>query len=537
MKQYRGDSVQNSIAIGTIAVYEKKTKSVMNKNVMDTDTEMKRFTEAKIRAVDQIKRLYEKAKREIGIENAQIFEIHQMLLEDEDYNESVREFICKQYKSAEYAVSLTEEKFVSYFRNMEDEYMRARSVDVKDISERIIQNLTGTREESKNNGPVIIAADELTPSETVQFERGHVLGFIIKNGSPNSHTAILAKAMQIPALIGVNIEESWDGKEAIVDGHNGELIVEPDDKTKRQYTDMKQKEEESRENLKKLKGKKTVTKNGHSVNLYANIGSLDDLAMVLQNDAEGIGLFRSEFIYLNAKDYPTEEEQFQIYKQVATVMSEKKVIIRTLDIGADKKVDYFRLDKEENPAMGYRAIRICLDRPDLFRVQLRAILRASAYGNISIMYPMITSVQEVRRIRSISKEVKKELKSEGIAYKADLEEGIMIETPAAAVISDKLACEVDFFSIGTNDLTQYTLAVDRMNTKLGAYYEPHHPAVLREIKMVIEHAHKAGIWCGICGELGADTELTQTFLDYGVDELSVSSGMILPLREQIRRSH
>ena len=461
-----------------------------------------------------------------------------MMLEDDDFTDSVNNIITTQQVNAEYAVGVTADNFANMFSAMDDEYMRGRAADVKDISERLISILKGGRQGQVNvDEPVIILADDLAPSETVQMDKDKILSFVTVHGSVNSHTAILARTMGIPALVdtGLTLTESLDGMEAIVDGFDGAIYIEPDKKTYDRLSKRKREEDEKKELLLTLKGKEDVTLDGQQVMLYANIGSTGDLAMVLKNDASGIGLFRSEFIYLGRDDFPTENEQFQIYKSVAETMAGKRVIIRTLDIGADKKVDYFNLGEEENPALGYRAIRICLSQPEIFKTQLRAILRAGVYGNIAIMYPMITSVNEVRRIKEIMKEVKAELKEQGIAY-ADVLEGIMIETPAAVMVSDELAKEVDFFSIGTNDLTQYTLAIDRQNPKLDDFYDPHHPAVLKMIQMTVENAHKAGIWAGICGELGADTALTEKFIRMGVDELSVSPGRVLPIRKIIRET-
>ena len=463
---------------------------------------------------------------------------HQMMLEDDDFVDSIRNIISTQQVNAEYAVGVTADNFASMFAAMDDEYMRGRAADVKDISERLVMILKGQNEGGPAaDEPVIVLADDLAPSETVQMDKDKILSFVTVHGSVNSHTAILARTMAIPALVdtGLELTEDLDGKEAIVDGFEGVIYIEPDEKTVTELFRRKMEDDEKKELLLTLKGKEDVTLDGHHMMLYANIGSTGDLAMVLKNDASGIGLFRSEFIYLESKDFPSENEQFQIYKSVAETMAGKRVIIRTLDIGADKKVDYFNLDAEENPALGYRAIRICLTQTEIFKTQLRAILRAGVYGNIAVMYPMITSVEEVRKIKQIMQEVKDELKAQQIAY-ADVLEGIMIETPAAVMVSDELAKEVDFFSIGTNDLTQYTLAIDRQNPKLDDFYNPHHPAVLKMIRMTVENAHKAGIWAGICGELGADTTLTQEFIRMGIDELSVSPGKVLPIRKIIRET-
>lgn len=495
---------------------------------------MERYADAKDAAVEQLQKLYDKALKEVGEANAAIFEIHQMMLDDDDYNESVENIIRTQMVNAEYAVAATADNFAQMFASMDDDYMKERAADVKDISERLLAILHGTDSNKVDtNEPVIIVADDLAPSETVQLDKDMVLSFVTVHGSLNSHTAILARTMAIPALIGTEalpLDASVDGKLGIVDGFNGKIYVDPDENI---LTEMKAKQQEDLEKkqlLQTLKGKENITLDGQKVMLYANIGNIKDLATVIQNDAGGIGLFRSEFIYLEREDYPTEEEQFQIYKTVAETMAGKRVIIRTLDIGADKQCDYFNMEHEENPALGYRAIRICLTRPEIFKTQLRALFRASAYGKLAIMYPMITSVKEVHRIKKIVEEVKAELTEQGIEF-AIPEQGIMIETPAAAMVSDELAKEVDFFSVGTNDLTQYTLAIDRQNTKLDEFYDAHHPAVLRMIAMVAENAHKAGIWAGICGELGADTTLTQEFLAMGIDELSVSPGSILPIRK------
>jgi phosphotransferase system enzyme I (PtsI) len=535
MERIEGKKIFGGIAIGNIMFYSKAENQVVRKKVEDTEAELARYEAAKEKAKEQLGELYDKAVKEVGEMNAQIFEVHSMMLDDDDYNDSVHNLITSQNVNAEYAVATTGDNFADIFANMDDEYFKARSADVKDISERVITVLSGGQNTSNLDKPCIIVAEDLAPSETVQMDKEKLLAFVTRLGSANSHTAILARTMSIPALVKVDIKEDWNGKTAIVDGYAGELIVDPDEATLAEYKEKQAKDKEQKSLLQELKGKETVTKSGRKLNLYANIGNVSDLGPVLQNDAGGIGLFRSEFLYLQSDDFPTEEQQFAAYKQVAETMAGKKVIIRTLDIGADKQVDYFNLGKEDNPAMGYRAIRICLSQPDIFKTQLRAIFRASAFGTISIMYPMITSVQEVLDIKKIVAEVKSELDSEGIPY-GDVEQGIMIETPAAAVISDLLAKEVDFFSIGTNDLTQYTLAIDRQNNKLDRFYNAHHEAILRLIKLVVDNAHKEGIWAGICGELGADTELTKTFLDMGVDELSVSPGYILPIRKIVRET-
>lgn len=535
MQIFYGKSVFGGIAIGKIKVYQKGKQQIKRIRVEDTKRERERYEEAKQEAIRQLKGLYDKAVREVGEANAMIFEIHQMMLEDDDYNESVENIINTQKVNAEYAVGMTSDNFSQMFSAMDDEYMRERAADVKDISERILSILNGSANGGVNSDePVIILADDLAPSETVQLDKDKILSFVTVHGSVNSHTAILARTMGIPALIGTELplDETVDGKLAVVDGIKGCVYVEPDEETLAQMQEKQKKETEKKELLKQLKGKENITLDGKKIMLYANIGNIKDLAMVLKNDAGGIGLFRSEFIYLEKDNFPTEEEQFQIYRTVAETMAGKRVIIRTLDIGADKQCDYFKLAHEENPAMGVRAIRICLTREDVFKTQLRALFRASAYGKIAIMYPMITSLWEVKKIQEIVSEVKTELGKQNIEY-GNPEQGIMIETPAAVMVSDELAKHVDFFSIGTNDLTQYTLAVDRQNTELDMFYDAHHPAVLRMIKMVVENAHKAGIWAGICGELGADTELTKDFLKMGVDELSVSPGSILPLRKII----
>ena len=534
MQVYNGKSVFGGIAIGKISVYQKGEQQVKRVKITDADAEMERYADAKDAAVEQLQKLYDKALKEVGEANAAIFEIHQMMLDDDDYNESVENIIRTQMVNAEYAVAATADNFAQMFASMDDDYMKERAADVKDISERLLAILQGADSNKVDtNEPVIIVADDLAPSETVQLDKDMVLSFVTVHGSLNSHTAILARTMAIPALIGTEalpLDASVDGKLGIVDGFNGKIYVDPDENI---LTEMKAKQQEDLEKkqlLQTLKGKENITLDGQKVMLYANIGNIKDLATVIQNDAGGIGLFRSEFIYLEREDYPTEEEQFQIYKTVAETMAGKRVIIRTLDIGADKQCDYFNMEHEENPALGCRAIRICLTRPEIFKTQLRALFRASAYGKLAIMYPMITSVKEVHRIKEIVEEVKAELAEQGIEF-AIPEQGIMIETPAAAMVSDELAKEVDFFSVGTNDLTQYTLAIDRQNTKLDEFYDAHHPAVLRMISMVAENAHKAGIWAGICGELGADTTLTQEFLAMGIDELSVSPGSILPIRK------
>ena len=533
MKAYSGKSVFGGIAIGKIRVYKKEEQQVKRVKITDVDAELSRYEEAKGKAIAQLQGLYDKALKEVGEANAAIFEVHQMMLEDDDYNESVENIVRSQEVNVEYAVAATGDNFSQMFASMDDDYMRERAADIKDISERLLTILNGTAAGSVDaEEPAIVVADDLAPSETVQMDKDKVLSFVTVHGSLNSHTAILARTMAIPALVSteMQLDDTADGKLGIVDGANGVFYVDPDEETLTQMQQKQKEEAEKKELLLALKGKENVTLDGQKVMLYANIGNIKDLATVRQNDAGGIGLFRSEFIYLEKDHYPTEEEQFQIYKQVAETMAGKRVIIRTLDIGADKQCDYFDMEHEENPALGYRAIRICLTRPEVFKTQLRALMRASAFGKIAIMYPMITSISEVRRIKEIVAEVKKELDEQGTPY-GEPEQGIMIETPAAVMISDMLAKEVDFFSVGTNDLTQYTLAIDRQNTKLDEFYDAHHPAVLRMIAMVVENAHKAGIWAGICGELGADQTLTREFLSMGVDELSVSPGSILPIRK------
>ena len=536
MQVYSGKSVFGGIAIGKISVYRKNEQQVKRVRTEDTKGELARYEVAKAAAVEQLQELYQKALKEVGEANAAIFEIHQMMLDDGDYNESVENIIETQKVNAEYAVAVTGDNFAQMFRAMDDDYMRERAADVKDISERVLSVLHGGQKRKVvTDEPVIIVADDLAPSETVQLEKDMVLSFVTVHGSVNSHTAILARTMAVPALIGTEelpLDDTVDGKLAVVDGLNGKIYVEPDAQTLEEMQKRQQAEQEKKELLQLLKGKENVTLDGKKIMLYANIGNIKDLATVIQNDAGGIGLFRSEFIYLEKDRYPTEEEQFSIYKTAVETMAGKRVIIRTLDIGADKQCEYFKMDKEENPALGYRAIRICLTRPEIFKTQLRALFRASAYGNLAIMYPMITSLWEVKRIKEIVEEVKAELNAEQLEF-GNPQQGIMIETPAAVMMSGELAKEVDFFSIGTNDLTQYTLAIDRQNPKLDKFYDAHHPAVLSMIRMTVENAHKAGIWAGICGELGADTSLTKEFLAMGVDELSVSPGSILSIRKII----
>lgn len=535
MQIYNGKSVFGGIAIGKISVYQKKEQQVKRVKIDDPEQEMARYEKAKAEGIKQLQGLYDKALREVGEANAAIFEVHQMMMEDDGYNESVENIIRSQGVNAEYAVATTGDNYAQMFSAMDDDYMRERAADVRDISERLLTILNGEETGAVDaDEPKIIVAEDLAPSETVQLDKDKVLSFVTVKGSLNSHTAILARTMAIPALVNtsVSLESEMDGRLGIVDGADGTFYVDPDEET---LAEMKKRQEEDlsrKQLLLTLKGKENVTLDGQKVMLYANIGNIKDLATVIQNDAGGIGLFRSEFIYLEKEDFPTEEEQFQIYRQVAQTMAGKRVIIRTLDIGADKQCDYFHMEHEENPALGCRAIRICLTRPEIFKTQLRALFRASAFGKIAIMYPMITSVQEVRKIKEIVEEVKAELTSQGVEF-GNPEQGIMIETPAAAIISDDLAKEVDFFSIGTNDLSQYTMAIDRQNPQLDLFFDPHHPAVLRMISLVMENAHKAGIWAGICGELGADQSLTKEFLAMGVDELSVSPGSILPLRKII----
>lgn len=533
----QGKSVFGGIASGKLSFIKRKKSQVVETAIEDTEKEIKRFETARDKAVNELASLYEGALSTVGEEHAMIFEIHQMMLQDLDYCESITSIIEGEKLNAETAVSRTSDIFAEMFSSMEDDYMRERAADVRDISARLIEVLiAGGSNGLRIDEPVIIAADDLVPSETVQLDKEKVLGFVTAEGSSNSHTAILARTMNIPAVINVgeDLKEEYDGKEIILDGFSGKIYIEPDCSIISYMEEKRQAEEERRHLLENLKGAETVTKSGQKVNLYANIGNTSDLRAVFENDAEGIGLFRSEFLYLENEDFPTEEQQFKVYKEVAERMEGKKVIIRTLDIGADKQASYFNLPKEENPAMGYRAIRICLNQQDIFKTQLRALYRASAHGNISIMFPMIISVDEVREIKRIIEEVKAELRSEGHEFRDNVELGIMIETPAAVMISDLLAKEVDFFSIGTNDLTQYTLAIDRQNPKLDKIYNPHHEGLLRMLKMVADNAHREGKWVGICGELAADLELTETFLSMGFDELSVSPAFVLGLREKIR---
>ena len=534
MVVYSGKSVFGGIAIGKICVYAKEDSQVKRERIEDPEAEIKRYHEAKDVAIEQLGVLYEKALKEVGEDGAGVFEAHQMMLDDGDYIDSVENIIRTQSVNAEYAVAQTGDQMAQMFLDMEDEYFRGRAADVHDISERLIGVLSGKGSGGiQTDEQVIIVADDLAPSETVQMDKDKILSFVTVHGSANSHTSILAKTMNIPAMIGCDIplDDTVNGKMAVVDGFEGKVYIEPNEETMAAKKKLYEEEQEKKALLEQLKGKDNVTLDGQHINLYANIGNTKDLGLVLKNDAGGIGLFRSEFIYLGSQDYPTEEEQFEIYKTVAQTMAGKKVIIRTLDIGADKQADYFALPKEENPAMGLRAIRICLTRPEVFKTQLRAILRASAFGKIAIMFPMIISLEEVKEIKGIVNEVKTELDDAGISYDKNIELGIMIETPAAVMIADELAEEVDFFSVGTNDLTQYTLAIDRQNDSLEKFYNSHHPAILKMLKMIVDAAHRHGAWAGICGELGADLTLTKDFLAMGFDELSVSPGRILPLRK------
>ena len=536
MKCFQGKSVYKGMALGKISVLKKEANVVKRSKAENPEEELKRVEAAKEKSQRQLQKLYEKALKEVGEASAAIFEVHQMMLEDEDYQESIKNIIRTQEVNAEYAVASTGDNFSEMFASMDDDYMRARAADIKDISDRLIRNLSGQdNPDMEFEEPVIVVADDLSPSETVQMDKEKILAFVTVHGSTNSHTAILARMMNIPALIGVdmNLEELSSGMLAVADGFTGQFILEPEEEVQAQAKKKLEEEQEQRALLLQLKGKENVTKSGKKLHIYANIGSVGDVGYVLENDAGGIGLFRSEFLYIGRNELPTEEEQFQAYKQALQNMAGKKVIIRTLDIGADKQADYLNLGEEENPALGYRAIRICLTRPEIFKTQLRALFRASVYGNLSIMYPMITSVEEVKRIQSIVKEVKEELAASQTPYK-DVEEGIMIETPAAVMISDELAELVDFFSVGTNDLTQYTLAIDRQNEKLEEFFNPHHKAILKMLQMVVDNAHAAGKWAGICGELGADPELTETFVRMGFDEISVAPSMVLKLRKIVR---
>ena len=536
MQSFQGKSVYKGIVMGSVVVLKKNDYQVKRSRIEDADAETSRVKEAVKRSQEQLQKLYDKALKEVGEASAAIFEVHQMMLEDEDYLEAIQNMIQTEMVNAEYAVAVTGDNFSQMFASMDDDYMKARAADIKDISERLVRNLSGQEDADLSDiDPSVIVADDLSPSETVQMDKEKILAFVTVHGSTNSHTAILARMMNIPALIGVPLvlDELKNGTTAVVDGFTGQVTFEPDEETQAATLKRVQEEKEKLALLQELKGKENITLDGKKINIYANIGSVGDIGYVLENDAGGIGLFRSEFLYLGRNDFPTEEEQFQAYKQVVQTMAGKKVIIRTLDIGADKQVDYFNLGNEENPALGYRAIRICLKQPDIFKTQLRALFRAAVYGNLSIMYPMITSVEEVEKIYEIVKEVEIELKAQEIQYRIP-EQGIMIETPAAVMISDRLAEMVDFFSIGTNDLTQYTLAIDRQNEKLDDFYNPHHEAVLRMIQMVVDNAHKCGKWAGICGELGADLTLTEKFVRMGLDELSVAPSMILKLRKIVR---
>lgn len=536
MQSFQGKSVYKGIVMGPVVVLKKNDYQVKRSRIEDADAETSRVQEAVKRSQEQLQKLYDKALKEVGEASAAIFEVHQMMLEDEDYLEAIQNMIQTEMVNAEYAVAVTGDNFSQMFASMDDDYMKARAADIKDISERLVRNLSGQEDADLSDiDPSVIVADDLSPSETVQMDKEKILAFVTVHGSTNSHTAILARMMNIPALIGVPLvlDELKNGTTAVVDGFTGQVTFEPDEETQAAILKRVQEEKEKLALLQELKGKENITLDGKKINIYANIGSVGDIGYVLENDAGGIGLFRSEFLYLGRNDFPTEEEQFQAYKQVVQTMAGKKVIIRTLDIGADKQVDYFNLGNEENPALGYRAIRICLKQPDIFKTQLRALFRAAVYGNLSIMYPMITSVEEVEKIYEIVKEVEIELKAQEIQYRIP-EQGIMIETPAAVMISDRLAEMVDFFSIGTNDLTQYTLAIDRQNEKLDDFYNPHHEAVLRMIQMVVDNAHKCGKWAGICGELGADLTLTEKFVRMGLDELSVAPSMILKLRKIVR---
>ena len=536
MQYFQGKSVYKGIVMGPVAVLKKNDYQVKRARIEDPEAEGKRVKEAVEVSKKQLGRLYDKAVREVGETSAAIFEVHQMMLEDEDYLESMENMIRIELVNAEYAAAATGDNFAEMFAAMDDEYMKARSADVKDISERLVRNLSGEGDNDLSSmEPSIIVADDLSPSETVQMDKEKILAFVTVHGSTNSHTAILARMMNIPALIGVpmDLNSLKTGMMAVVDGFSGQVIFEPEEDVQKETEKRMQEEAEKQKLLEELKGKENITPDGRKINIYANIGSVGDLGYVMEHDDGGIGLFRSEFLYLGRNDFPTEEEQFQAYKQAVQTMAGKKVIIRTLDIGADKQVEYFNLGKEENPALGYRAIRICLKQPEIFKAQLRALFRAAVYGNLSVMYPMITSTEEVEKIYAIVAEVEEELKKQEVQYKIP-EQGIMIETPAAVMISDRLAEMVDFFSIGTNDLTQYTLAIDRQNEQLDDFYNPHHEAVLRMIRMVVENAHKCGKWAGICGELGADLTLTEQFVRMGVDELSVAPSMILKLRKVVR---
>ena len=539
MKKYTGKGVYGAIAIGNISVFKRNEVMVKRTRITDVASEKERLVHAKEMSIAQLREIYEKALKEVGETNAQIFEIHMMLIEDEDYNESIDNIIENQMVNAEYAVAVTSDNFASMFASMDDSYMKARAADIKDISNRIINNLSDEISIVNDSEKMIVCADDLAPSETVSLDKDKVLAFVTAYGSSNSHTAILARNMNIPAIIGVGegfLSDIKNGVPAIVDGYTGEIYIDPDNETLENMKKKQNDDIEKRKLLLELKGKENITLDGTSVNIYANIGSVDNIGAVLLNDAGGIGLFRSEFLYLESSDYPSEEVQFTAYKKVLESMAGKKVIIRTLDIGADKQADYFKLDKEDNPALGFRAIRICLSRPEIFKTQLRALYRASMYGNLGIMFPMITSVSEIGKIKMLCEEVKSELDNAGVEYSDNVELGIMIETPAAAIISDKLAPMVDFFSVGTNDLTQYTLACDRQNPNLENFCDTHHEAILRLIEMSAVNAHKHGAWIGICGELAADVSLTKTFLKMGIDELSVSPGYVLKVRNEVRNT-
>lgn len=535
MEKIQGKSIFSGVAIGKIFFFSKEAQQVKRERVEDAEAEVARFDVAKATTLEQLKELYDKAAEEVGEAQAEIFDAHAQMVDDPDFCDSIYNIIRSQNMNAEYAVATTGDNFATMFAEMDDDYFKARAADVKDISERLINVLSGRQNAADLNEPVIVVAEDLTPSETVSMDKSKLLAFVTRLGSSNSHTAILARTMNIPALIGLDIDPAWNGKMAVVDGFHGILYIEPDEEVLTAMRAKQQEEIRKRELLLELKGKESVTVDGKKIRLYANIGSVGDVVSVHQNDGEGIGLFRSEFLYLEKDHWPTEDEQFQVYKQVVENMAGKKVIIRTLDLGADKQADYFNLADEENPAMGLRAIRICLEQPDIFKTQLRALYRASAYGNVGIMFPMITSVWEVQEIKKIVEEVKAGLKNDGISY-GDVELGVMIETPSAVMISEDLAKEMDFFSIGTNDLTQYTLAIDRQNAKLGRFYDSHHPAILKMIQMTVENGHKHDCWVGICGELGADMTLTEQFIKMGVDELSVSPTFILPIREIIRKT-
>ncbi len=535
MKTIIGKEVFSDIAIGQIYFVKNIENIIDEKSIDDVDDEILRYENAKSKAKEQLREIYEKTEKKVGESEAKIFEAHLMMIDDQEYTDSICDLIRKQKYNAEYAVAVTRDRLSNMFEAMEEEYFKSCAVDVKDVSKRIIDILCGNQNDySLGDIPVIVVAKELTPSETMQMDRDKILAFVIEDGSINSHTAILARTMGIPALIDITVDEDWQGKMAIVDSYTGKLIIEPDEENIRLYNIQKERYEDDRQSLQELKGKENITLSGQKIRLYANIGTTEDVKNVLENDADGIGLFRSEFLYLEKDRMPTEDEQFEVYRYIAETMEGRDVIIRTVDIGADKQVNYMNLDEEYNPALGYRGIRMCLNEPEIFKTQIRAILRASLYGTIKVMYPMIISVEEVREIKKIVEEVKQELVEEGVQY-VDIKQGIMIETPAAAIISDTLAKEVDFFSIGTNDLTQYTLALDRQNPKLNRFYNPYHDAILKLIEIVVKNGHDAGIEVGICGELGADTRLTEFFLEIGVDELSVTPAYVLPVRNNIRR--